>query len=81
MPNETVEGADLIFEIGQKIAKDFRIKKFENSYDYLTNLSFKQLNQTNLDRLNQKVKEINSRINELNNKTGKDLWILDLENL
>ena len=64
-----------------KYLADFRIKKFENSYDYLTNLSFKQLNQTNLDRLNQKVKEINSRINELNNKTGKDLWILDLENL
>jgi len=27
MPNETVEGADLIFDIGNKIIKDFRVKE------------------------------------------------------
>ena len=27
MPNETVEGAELIFEIGAKIKNDFSIKK------------------------------------------------------
>ena len=26
MPNETIEGAELIFEIGSKIKKDFNIK-------------------------------------------------------
>ena len=27
MPNDTVEGADLIFDIGNKIIKDFRVKE------------------------------------------------------
>jgi glycerol-3-phosphate dehydrogenase (NAD(P)+) len=27
MPNDTVEGADLIFEIGKKIVKDFSVKE------------------------------------------------------
>ena len=27
MPNDTVEGADLIFEIGQKVKEDFDEKK------------------------------------------------------
>jgi len=27
MPKETVEGADLIFDIGNKIIKDFKVKE------------------------------------------------------
>jgi DNA topoisomerase-2 len=60
---------------------DNKIKKYENSYDYVINLSFKQLNQANLDKLYSKIKEIDSKIKELNNKTSKDLWLSDLESI
>jgi DNA topoisomerase-2 len=60
---------------------DNKIKKYEGNYDYVTNLSFKQLNQSNLDRLYNKIKEIDSKMKELNNKSSKDLWLLDLESI
>ena len=60
---------------------DNKIKKYENSYDYVINLSFKQLNVDNLNILKNKIKEIDSKIKELNNKTKKDLWLDDLSNL
>ena len=61
--------------------QDNKIKKYENSYDYVINLSFKQLNIDNLNKLKNKIKEIDSKIKELNNKTKKDLWLDDLSNL
>ena len=60
---------------------DNKIRKYENSYDYVINLSFKQLNQANLDKLYSKIKEIDSKIKELNKKTSKDLWLSDLESI
>jgi len=57
---------------------DNKIKKYNNSYDYVTNLSFKQLNEDNLNKLKVKVKEIDGKIKELNNKTKEDLWLDDL---
>jgi hypothetical protein len=57
---------------------DNKIKKYNNSYDYVTNLSFKQLNQDNLNKLKDKIKEIDGKIKELNNKTKQDLWLDDL---
>jgi DNA topoisomerase-2 len=58
-----------------------RIKKYEGTYDYVTNLSFKQLNQSNLDRLYNKIKEIDTKLKDLNNKLSKDIWLLDLESI
>ena len=59
--------------------KDNKIKKYKDSYNYVTDLTFKQLNKTNLDKLNEKIKEINNKIKELNNSTKKDLWLKDLK--
>jgi hypothetical protein len=59
--------------------KDNKIKKYKDTYNYVTELTFKQLNKTNLDKLNQKIKEINNKIKELNNSTKKDLWLNDLK--
>ena len=58
--------------------KDNKIKKYKDSYDYIINLSFKQLNKTNLDRLNLLIKEINNKIKELTISSKKDLWLKDL---
>lgn len=58
-----------------------KIKKYENSYDYVTNLSFKQLNVDNLNKLKNKIKDIETKIRELNNKTKQDLWLDDLSQI
>jgi DNA topoisomerase-2 len=60
---------------------DNKIKKYDDSYDYVTNLSFKQLNIDNLNKLKEKIKEIESKIKELNNKSKQDLWLDDLNKL
>jgi hypothetical protein len=74
-----------IFKLEEEKVNDYlkenKIKKYNDSYDYITNLSFKQLNKTNLDKLNGKIKEINSKIKELNESTKKDLWLNDLNML
>ena len=56
-----------------------KIKKHNNSFDYLINMSFKQLSVENLNRLNNKIKELKITKKELENKTGNDLWLNDLE--
>jgi len=60
---------------------DNKIKKYENSYDYVTNLSFKQLNIDNLNKIKNKIKDIEVKIRELNNKTKQDLWLDDLDQI
>lgn len=60
---------------------DNKIKKYENSYDYVTNLSFKQLNIDNLNKIKNKIKDIEVKIRELNNKTKQDLWLDDLQQI
>ena len=61
--------------------KNNGIKKINNNYDYVLNLSFRKLNKTSLDFLINKNKEIINKIKELKNKTNIDLWIYDLENI
>jgi DNA topoisomerase-2 len=58
-----------------------KIKKHNNSFDYLINMSFKQLSIDNLNKLNNKIKELKIIKKELENKTGKDLWLNDLESI
>ena len=55
------------------------IKKHKDSYDYVLNMTFKQLGKNNLEKINKNVKDINFKLKELNNKTKKDLWIDDLQ--
>ena len=59
--------------------KTNNIKKHKDSYDYVLNMSFKQLGKNNLEKINKNVKDINFKLKELNNKTKKDLWIDDLQ--
>jgi DNA topoisomerase-2 len=71
-----------IFNLDEKNIINFltknNIKKYDDSYDYLINMSFKQLSQDNLNKLSIKVKEIKNKKNVLESKTPKDLWLDDL---
>jgi len=59
--------------------KTNNIKKHKDSYDYVLNMSFKQLGKNNLEKINKNVKDINFKLKELHNKTKKDLWLDDLQ--
>jgi hypothetical protein len=82
---ELVMNNNKIFKLDEEkvnnYLKDNKIKKYKDSYNYVTDLTFKQLNKTNLDRLNEKIKEINSKIKELNNSTKTDLWLHDIKSI
>jgi hypothetical protein len=71
-----------IFNLDEKDIINFltknNIKKYDESYNYLINMSFKQLSQDNLNKLSIKVKEIKNKKNVLKSKTPKDLWLDDL---
>lgn len=58
-----------------------KITRVDGSYDYLTSMTFKQLTQANLTKLEAKSKEIKQLFNQVDKKTGKDLWIEDLTEL
>ena len=74
-----------IFNLEEEKMVDFiiknKIKKYNNSFDYLINMSFKQLSVDNLNKLNNKIKELKEKKKELEKKNGKDLWLYDLENI
>ena len=55
--------------------------KYENSYNYLINLTFKQLSQTNLEKLELKLLDLKKEYNELLNTTDNQIWIKELEEL
>jgi DNA topoisomerase-2 len=58
-----------------------KIKKYDDSYDYLINMSFKQLSLENLYKLSNKIKDIKIKKKELENKSSKELWLEDLSRL
>jgi len=58
-----------------------KFKKINNSFNYLTNLTFNQLTQNNLNKLENKLLDYKKEYKELFNKTDKELWINDLNNL
>jgi DNA topoisomerase-2 len=64
-----------------KYLKLNKIPYMDGSYDYLTNMTFKQLTRANLERLESKLKTIKQEFNKVNKKTGKDLWLEDLNEL
>lgn len=71
-----------IFNLEEDKLIDFiiknKIKKHNNNFDYLTNMSFKQLSIENLNKLNNKIKELKESKKELEKKMAKDLWLDDL---
>lgn len=58
-----------------------KITKFNDSYDYLINMTFKQLTTNNLEKLVIKLKNFKINLTKLEEKTNKDLWINDLNEL
>lgn len=62
----------------EKILKQNKIKQYNESFDYLINMSFKQLSKENLDRLNKKIKELKNKKKIIESKTNKELWLDDL---
>jgi len=57
------------------------IIKINDSYDYLTNMTFKQITIQNLERLEKKNKEIKLEYKYIENKTNKEMWLDDLHQL
>ena len=65
----------------EKILNQNKIKKYNDSFDYLINMSFKQLSKENLDKLSKKMKELKENRKIIESKTDKQLWLEDLTNL
>ena len=79
---ELVKSKPSIFSMEQtkieELLKTNKLKQIDNSYDYLINMTFKQLAKANLTKLTDKMNELNKHKKELLNKTDKDLWLDDL---
>jgi DNA topoisomerase-2 len=80
-----IESDGKIFKLDDKQMEQFleknKIGKVSESYDYLTNMTFKQLAKSNLDKLDSKLKDIKNQVKKLNQLTNKDLWLDDLKDL
>jgi DNA topoisomerase-2 len=61
-----------------KYLKSQNIDTVDNSYDYLIDMTFKQLTKANLDKLYEKVSELKLLYKNTNNKTDKEMWLSDL---
>ena len=55
-----------------------KIGKIDNSYDYLTNMTFKQLTKVNLLKLNEKLNQVKKLYKNIESKSNKNLWLEDL---
>jgi DNA topoisomerase-2 len=64
-----------------KMLEDNKIKKYNNSFDYLLNMNFRQLSYENLSKLENKIKELKKEKKELENSNGKELWLNNLNDL
>ena len=61
-----------------KYLKSQNIDTVDNSYDYLINMTFKQLTKANLDKLYEKVSELKLLYKNTNSKTDKEMLLSDL---
>lgn len=64
-----------------KFLEKNKIVKYLNSYDYLINMTFKQLTKNNLEKLENKLKHTKSEFKQIESKTNKQLWLEDLDDL
>ena len=58
-----------------------KILKKDGSYDYLLNMSIRDMTQENINKLHTKIEKIKADIKKLQNKTPAQLWIDDLTEL
>jgi len=64
-----------------KFLESKKIVQINKSYDYLTNMTFKQLTKINLEKLENKLKDFKSEHKKINVLTNKELWLNDLNQL
>lgn len=55
--------------------------KYNDNYNYLINMSFKQLSISNSANISNKIKLLESNKIDIENKTSKDLWLNDLNKI
>ena len=68
----------------QDIIEDLKKHKFnivDKSYDYLLNMKLYYLTKENIDEHEHKKEELENAIKDLEQKTVKDLWNIDIENI
>ena len=58
-----------------------KIARVDGTFDYLVNMTFKQLTRANLDRLEAKLTELKKTQSQVGKKSGSDLWLEDLAEL
>jgi DNA topoisomerase-2 len=61
-----------------KYLKENKIIMINDSYDYLTNMTFNQLTQINMNKLETKLKDLKGQYKTIEMKTNKELWLDDL---
>ena len=77
-----IKNNDKIFKMDptqmNKYLETNKIGKIYNSYDYLTNMTFKQLTKVNLLKLNEKLIQVKKLYKNIESKSNKNLWLEDL---
>lgn len=64
-----------------KFLESKKIIQINKSYDYLTNMTFKQLTKINLEKLENKLKEFKAEHKKISLLSNKDIWLNDLNQL
>jgi hypothetical protein len=64
-----------------KFLESKKIAQINKSYDYLTNMTFKQLTKINLEKLENKLKEFKAEHKKISLLTNKEIWLNDLNQL
>ena len=80
-----IESNGKLFKINEKEMDILFIKnnitKYLESYDYLINMTFKQLTNINLLKLENKLNIIEDELRKIRKLTNKNIWIQDLNEL
>ena len=58
-----------------------KIIKITKSYDYVLNMTFRQLTKNNMDKLENKLKDTKNQYKLINLETNKIMWLNDLTEL
>ena len=80
-----IESDGKIFKLDEnqmnKFLESKKIVQINKSYDYLTNMTFKQLTKINLEKLENKLKEFKIEHKKISLLTNKEIWLNDLNQL
>jgi DNA topoisomerase-2 len=61
--------------------EEMKFHKINDNYNYLLTLPIKTFTKENIDKLTKDVKDRENRLKAMKKQTGKDLWLIDLDNL